>query len=80
MKVARIISDDGLGTAPAGWRDLIGDAVEQAMREVYDPAEGRLARLSMGRCMRALRGRVPATEVALALSQEIQARRENVPG
>jgi glutamyl-tRNA(Gln) amidotransferase subunit E len=73
--VAAIVRRAALGEAPAEWRKLVHRMAEQAALDAYDSDPERIERLAMGRCMRLLRGKVPAAEVAAALKAEIEAGR-----
>ena len=72
--VASIIAELGLGDAPAGWRRGVASAVGDASAKLYAPGGDRLFRFSMGLAMRELRGKVPALEVADAVTTEIASR------
>jgi glutamyl-tRNA(Gln) amidotransferase subunit E len=72
--VGRLVADEALGAAPAGWRAAVRPilcAATTAARS--DCARG--ARIAMGSLMRTLRGKVPALEVQAALTAEIEANR-----
>jgi glutamyl-tRNA(Gln) amidotransferase subunit E len=70
--VSEQIAAEGLGEAPAGWRETLGEVVEAARRDAYDARDGRPARLAVGRAMGAWRGRVPAREVIAALAPALE--------
>jgi len=73
--VDEILTRDRLGAAPARWKDLLVGNLSASIRDAYDRDPERLERLAMGRCMRELRGRVPASEVAAALRKEMELRK-----
>ena len=73
--VEEVLTREGLGTAPAGWRELLADSVSASIRDVYDCDPKRLERLALGRCMRKLRGRVPVPDVVSALGEEMELRK-----
>jgi hypothetical protein len=52
---------------PAGWRELVPRWLEAAEREAYDRDPARILRHATGHAMEALRGRVPASVVVLAV-------------
>jgi Glu-tRNA(Gln) amidotransferase subunit E-like FAD-binding protein len=72
-RVAEILSGNGFGAVSGDWAAQVSGALSDATRAVYDGDQGRLERLAMGMCMRILRGKVPAAEVAAALCREIDA-------
>ncbi|MFB3907404.1 MAG: Glu-tRNA(Gln) amidotransferase subunit GatE [Candidatus Eisenbacteria bacterium] len=72
--VAEILATEGLGAAPARWREIVDRQIDAARRDLYEEDPGRLRRLAMGRCMAVLRGKVPAKEVAAALDESLAAR------
>lgn len=73
--VEEVVARLGFGQAPARWRELVAETVSRAALDVYDADPARLERLALGRCMRALRGKVPVDEVASVLSAELDASR-----
>lgn len=77
MSVAEILSAEALGEAPAGWRDVVRQQAEGALRDLDGSDPAMLRRLAMGRCMAILRGRVPAGEVAAALDGSLVTRRSH---
>jgi Asp-tRNA(Asn)/Glu-tRNA(Gln) amidotransferase B subunit len=52
----------------------VASAVGDAFARLYAPGGDRLFRFSMGLAMRELRGKVPALEVADAVTTEIASR------
>jgi glutamyl-tRNA(Gln) amidotransferase subunit E len=72
--VSGVVSDLALGCPPEQWRERAASAVAEAAQRLYRPGADRLFRFSMGLAMRELRGRVPALEVADAVSTEIASR------
>jgi hypothetical protein len=69
--VATIIAGLELGRAPDGWRARAAAAVADASARLYAPGADRLFRFSMGLAMRQLRGKVPALDVASAVTADI---------
>jgi glutamyl-tRNA(Gln) amidotransferase subunit E len=65
----------GLDHEPPAWREGLARAIASAEHEAYDREPGRVLRHAIGRLMGALRGRVPATEVAAALQRAAEVRR-----
>jgi len=78
LHVAEIVAREGLGRRPDGWHERLREILSMAALDLYGSNPARLGRLAMGRCMCALRGKVPAAEVAAALNVEIEARRQHV--
>jgi hypothetical protein len=78
VPIETILSEEGLGEAPERWRESLASLVDTAIRDAYDGDAGRLKRLASGRCMCALRGRVPADEVMDALNHELEVWRQHV--
>jgi Asp-tRNA(Asn)/Glu-tRNA(Gln) amidotransferase B subunit len=72
--VSAIVSDLALGRPPDAWQECVASSVAEAARRLYRPGTDRLFKFSMGLAMRELRGRVPAIEVADAVSTEIASR------
>ena len=65
----------GLDHEAPAWREGLARAIASAEYEAYDRDPGRVLRHTIGRLMDALRGRVPATEVAAALQRAAEVRR-----
>jgi glutamyl-tRNA(Gln) amidotransferase subunit E len=78
IPAGEIVVREGLGIAPERWREMVREIAGNAARDAYDDDPRRLARLALGRCMRVLRGKVPAAEVASALSEEVEAGKQHV--
>jgi hypothetical protein len=78
IPAGEIVVREGFGIAPERWREMVREIAGNAARDAYDDDPRRLARLALGRCMRVLRGKVPAAEVALALSEEVEAGKQHV--
>ncbi len=74
MSVAEILAADRLGEAPVDWQDLVRRQTEAALRELRDGDRERLRRLAMGKCMKILRGKVAAREVAATLDSALATR------
>jgi len=72
--VADLVAEKGLGSAPQAWRAAAGKAVAAAEAAAYRPGRERVARFAMGLAMRDLRGKVPALDVAAAITTEMAAR------
>ncbi|MBP1634169.1 MAG: gatB [Acidobacteria bacterium] len=72
--VADLVAEQGLGSAPHAWRAAAGKAVAAAEAAAYRPGRERVARFAMGLAMRDLRGKVPALDVAAAITTEMAAR------
>jgi Glu-tRNA(Gln) amidotransferase subunit E-like FAD-binding protein len=66
--VAEIVAVEGLGVAPAGWREEVARALTSARSAAVRNRPERVTRLALGLAMRELRGKVPATKVAAALA------------
>jgi Glu-tRNA(Gln) amidotransferase subunit E-like FAD-binding protein len=72
--VEAIVASLELGRAPGDWRRRVAGAVAEARTRLYAPGADRLFRFSMGLAMRELRGKVPALDVAGAVTSEIASR------
>ncbi len=62
-----ILAGGGYGLAPSGWRDDLPGILRQAEAAAYSKEPTRIFRVAMMYAMAALRGKVPAMEVAAAL-------------
>jgi hypothetical protein len=71
VTVAEIVAGDGLGIPPAGWRDDVPNQWRVVLSEAHDENRERVAHFLLGRLLAGLRGRVPVTEVAAAVGQEM---------
>jgi len=73
LSVEALLSREGLGSEPPGWRAGLATACSRARAEAYDADPGRWLRLALARLMPGLRGRVPASQavsaIALVLSE-----------
>jgi Glu-tRNA(Gln) amidotransferase subunit E-like FAD-binding protein len=72
VAVATIVAGLELGRAPDDWRRRVTEAIAAARAALYAPGADRLFRFSMGLAMRELRGKVPALDVAGAVTAEIE--------
>jgi hypothetical protein len=77
LRVEDILAREKLGTAPPDWRNQLKSIIAAAALDAYDSDPGRLERFAFGRCMRLLRGKVPAADVASALGGELQSRKSH---
>ena len=71
--VAEVVSERALGAAPEGWRGTAAHALGAARRAVPRRRADRVTRLALGLAMRELRGKVPACEVAEAITAAVTA-------
>jgi glutamyl-tRNA(Gln) amidotransferase subunit E len=62
--VAEVVAAEGLGVAPAGWRETVPAQWRNAAAEACDDNRERVARLCLGRLLLDLRGKVAVREVA----------------
>jgi glutamyl-tRNA(Gln) amidotransferase subunit E len=69
--VAAAVADLGLDGDSLGWHGELPQVVRAARAAVRNPDPGSLVRLCLGVVMPALRGRVPAAEVAAALAERV---------
>jgi hypothetical protein len=58
------VAAEGLGVAPAGWRETVPAQWRNAAAEACDDNRERVARLCLGRLLLDLRGKVAVREVA----------------
>ncbi|MBN1433450.1 Glu-tRNA(Gln) amidotransferase subunit GatE [Candidatus Fermentibacterales bacterium] len=70
-----IARDMGLGSAPGGWEKTLARLANGESPDHPDGTRGQAHRFLMGRAMRTLRGRVPASEVSGLLWQELKEKR-----
>ncbi len=74
MSVGEILEIEGLGIAPAGWKEIARRQLESCAKESGGGDPDRLRRMAMGRSMAILRGKVAAKEVAAALDGNLASR------
>ena len=68
--------EKGLGAAPDGWREAAAELVTTSKPDHAAALPGALQRFHMGQVMPALRGRVPAREIAALVSTILSAAEE----
>ena len=67
-----IVEENGFGRRPQQWRETLIDTVKAIQPDHPDGSTDQRLRFLMGYSMISLRGRVPATEVALALREAVE--------
>jgi len=72
-EVVGYVHDIGLGHAPVGWQDRIPKFIDDHELDHPDGSTEKRFRFLLGLAMVELRGKVPATEVAVAIRTEIGA-------
>jgi len=66
--VAELVAEQGLGSAPEGWKDRVRMLAGERRPDHPDGSADQVRRFVMGCAMAELRGRVPAIEVAEVLA------------